>query len=88
MALINTTHGPMDDSLLMLHKTTPTHGDGVYQFVIHEYCVKGCKGQAHRTKRPDASDGSVFCHLNVHRSVDATMTRWPIGMGITVGTLE
>jgi hypothetical protein len=83
MALINTIHGPMDESLLLVHRTTPTHGDGVYELVIVECCLKGCPGQAHRTKIADAPE--VFCRLNISRKVDVKMTRWPEGMGITTG---
>lgn len=83
MGLVNTIHGPIDESLLILHRSTPTHGDGVYEFVISEYCLKGCKGQAHRTNKPDAPE--FFCSRNVHRSVDTKMTRMPLGMGVFGG---
>lgn len=83
--VINTVHGPMDDSLLLLHRSTPTHGDGVYEFVIMEYCLKGCQGRAHRSNKPD--NEAFFCHFNVHRSVNAVMTKFPEGMSSVFGGL-
>ncbi len=83
MALINTIHGPVDESLLQLHRSTPTHGDGAYEFVILEYCVKGCPGRAHRTHKPD--DAAFFCAHNVHRSVHAVVVKSPFELGIFGG---
>lgn len=78
MAVINTIHGPVDESLLQLHRNVKE--DAVYKITVKEYCVKGCKGQAHHTGKPDAPE--FFCHMNVHRSVDSRMKTWPHGMGI------
>jgi hypothetical protein len=44
-----------------------------------EYCLIGCKGNAHVTGVAQG-DGS-FCELHVHRSAHGIVKRWPEGMG-------
>lgn len=73
MAEINTTHGPMDDSLLMLHTGLVNNEDERTTSV--EYCLKDCAGEAHQTGRPDSP--SHFCNFHVHRSAHVTLKKVP-----------
>lgn len=75
--IVNTSQGPIDDSLLIKFKNVTTEND--YRITTREYCVKGCPGDAHRRNEPDAP--WVFCKFHIHRSVDAVMLKWSEGMG-------
>ena len=65
MATITTTHGDIDESLLV--KTRGVIDNDVEHTEIVEYCLLGCDGAAHRTGRPEGT--ACFCPQHVHRSV-------------------
>lgn len=66
MALIETTHGPMDESLLLKGFDGEWVNDDREQTFVTEYCLANCPGEAHKTGRRDKPEH--FCSLHVHRS--------------------
>lgn len=71
MAIVTTTLGEMDDSLLQRIDTVLDNDNERTTTV--EYCVLDCPGEAHRTGQPQGV--GCFCPHNVHRSVDMELKR-------------
>jgi hypothetical protein len=63
--IIETTLGPLDESLLIKREGLIDNENERTQTV--EYCLKGCKGVAHITGKADSE--MHFCNQHVHRSV-------------------
>jgi hypothetical protein len=71
MALITTTQGPLEESVLMKRVDRVETDDERTEAT--EYCLLDCRGAAHQTGQPD--DASFFCRQHVHRSVDMVLKR-------------
>lgn len=69
MALIYTTHGDLEESVLLKHDGGFENENERTTWV--EYCLSSCVGQAHRTGTPDAPN--CFCVQHVHRSVSVNL---------------
>lgn len=69
--MINTTQGEMDESLLIT-RTGEIDNENELTSTV-EYCLRDCKGQAHRTGVPDAV--GHFCSRHVHRSVHVKLKK-------------
>lgn len=68
--------GDLEEALLLRHDDRVEDDEKV--IVSVEYCLASCAGPAHQTGAADR-DG-CFCSQHVHRSVHATMKRWPEGL--------
>jgi hypothetical protein len=73
MPLINTIHGPMDESELIRHDGL-VDNENEHTTSI-EYCLKDCQGPAHSNGTPDAP--GHFCNFHVHRSAHVTLKKVP-----------
>lgn len=69
--MINTTKGPLDESLLLKREDVIDNDNERTNAV--EYCLAGCSGPAHSTGQPDSA--SCFCSQHVHRSVHVALKR-------------
>jgi hypothetical protein len=78
MALIHTTLGDLDDSLLIKH--TGGVDNDVETTTWVEYCLKDCDGAAHQTQQPEGP--GCFCRQHIHRSVAMALKRGVFGEGI------
>lgn len=84
IALIPTTHGPLDESQLL--KTETVIDNDHERTTVVEYCLAGCDGAAHVTGAPDQP--FHFCSQHVHRSAHVTIKQWPAGLGGLIGDLH
>lgn len=69
--MIETTLGPLDESLLIKHEGV-VDNDNEKTSVV-EYCLAGCHGPAHLTGKPDSE--TFFCYQHVHRSVNIALKK-------------
>ncbi len=81
MALIHTTHGALEESVLLKRVDRVETDDERTEAT--EYCLLGCGGTAHQTGQPD--DVSYFCRQHVHRSVDMFLKRGVVAQLIAGG---
>lgn len=76
--MINTTLGPMEESVLSRHDTATESKSETVSTV--EYCLATCNGTAHLTGIPDSV--SHFCNKHVHRSVHVTIKKIEAAAGV------
>lgn len=69
--IVNTTQGPLDESLLMKREDVINNENERTETV--EYCLKDCNGWAHVTGKPVSE--LFFCDQHVHRSVHVTLKK-------------
>lgn len=73
--IINTTLGPLDETLLQKREGGIDNENECTTWV--EYCLKDCTGDAHQTGVADAE--SHFCSQHVHRSAHIALKKGVFG---------
>ena len=84
MALITTTRGDIDDSLLLKTEYLAADTDDDH-IVWTEYCDPSCPGEAHKTGRPETK--TMFCTRHLHHSVHVTKKRIPESLSTILGAI-